>query len=189
MFPAFLSIIIIGYITYALFDPAHGILQQVMTVVGMKQVDIYTQGEYWPLIIMGVYLWKSLGIGSMMYFAALVGIDPCLYEAAEIDGAGKWKQVLHISIPSLVPLMIIFLILSAGSIFSGDFGLFYTIPRNIGILYNATDVVDTYVYRALKSASFEMGSAVGFLQSMIGFVLVLFTNMIVKKASPDNSMF
>ena len=144
---------------------------------------------YWPLILTIVNIWKGIGMGSMMYFASLMGVDTSLYEAAEIDGANRFQRMRYISIPHLVPLVCIFTILGAGSLINGNFDLFYIIPRNSTILYETTDILNTYVYRALKNGTYAMGASVGLVQSVVGMILVITTNLIVSKISPDNSVF
>ena len=125
-----------------------------------------------------------------MYYAALMGVDSSLFEAAEIDGANKWQVIKHIMLPSLKPIIVILTILNIGKIFRADFGLFYNVPRNIGLLYETTDVVDTYVFRAMRElGDMGMSAAVGLLQSCVGFVMVMITNAIVKKIEPENAMF
>ena len=136
-----------------------------------------------------VNIWKGIGMGSMMYYASLMGVDTALYEAAEIDGAGRLQKMRYISLPHLVPLVCIFTILNAGSLINGNFDLFYIIPRDTGILYQTTDILNTYVYRALQQGSYAMGATVGLVQSVVGMILVVVANLIVKKISPENSMF
>jgi len=190
IFPNFLSWVIVGYITYAILNPSLGILAQLREILGMTEtLDVYMDPKYWPGILIAVNLWKGVGMGSMFYFAALIGVDESLYEAAKIDGATRLQQIRHISIPSLIPLMTIMSILAMGSVFRGDFGLFYQIPRDVKVLYDTTDIIDTYVFRGLQSNNYGMSSAVGFVQSVVGLVMVTVTNAIVKKVSPENSMF
>ena len=188
-FPNFMSMVIVGYITYAILSPTTGILSKVMAFFGMKMTDVYTNASCWPAILTIVNLWKSVGIGSMMYFAALMGIDVSLYEAAEIDGANRWQKMRYISLPQLVPLICIFTILAAGGLFNGNFDLFYVIPRDVGALYSTTDILPTYVYRALKQGTYASGATVSLFQSVTGLLLVLTTNFCIKKISPDNSLF
>ncbi len=187
--PRFLSWVIVGFITYAIFNPAVGVLNQVLSVLGMQGVDVYSNPSYWPFILTVVHIWNGVGMGCIMYYANLIGIDPALYEAATIDGASRWQQTLHISIPSLVPLMTIMGIMAVGGLFNGDFGLFYQIPRDVGVLYPTTDIINTYVFRGLQNGEFGMSSATGLVQSVVGLVLVTITNAIVKKIAPENSMF
>lgn len=188
-FPNFMSMVVVGYITYTILMPKGGVVNQILTFVGMEAVDVYVKKRYWPAILTIVHIWKGVGMGSLMYYASLMGIDTSLYEAAELDGANRVQKMKYISLPHLVPLVCIFTILAAGSLFSGDFDLFYIIPRNVTALYDTTDILNTYTYRALKDGSYAMGAAVGLLQSTAGMVLVFVTNMIVKKISPENSMF
>lgn len=188
-FPNFMSMVIVGYVTYAVLSPRTGLLNQILTGLGLEPVDVYMNAGYWPVILTIVTLWKGVGMGSMMYFASLMGVDGALYEAAELDGAGRFQKMRYISIPHLVPLVCIFTIMGAGSLISGNFDLFYIIPRNSAILYETTDILDTYVYRALASGTYAMGATVGLVQSLVGMVLVVVTNLIVKRISPDNSMF
>lgn len=188
-FPRFMSWVIIGFITYAIFNPSLGVMNQILTFLGMERVDVYTHPGYWPAILIICNLWKALGAGCIMYYAGLMGIDPALYEAASIDGASRWQQTLHISLPSLASIATILMILAIGGIFNGDFGLFYQIPRDVGTLYPTTDIVNTYVFRALQGANFSAGSATGLLQGVLGLIMVLLTNGVVKKIAPENAMF
>ena len=188
-FPNFMSMVIVGYIVYAILSPRTGLMNQIIQLFGGDPVDVYMNAKYWPFILTVVNLWKGIGMGSMMYFAALMGIDTSLYEAAEIDGAGRFQKMLHISLPHLVPLICIFTIMNASSLINGNFDLFYVIPRNTSTLYATTDILNTYVYRSLQESSYAIGATTGLIQSVVGMFLVLLSNWIVKKISPDNSMF
>ena len=188
--PNFLSWVIVGYITYALFNPNLGVLRQIRQMMGLTEtLDVYKDPKYWPFILCFINLWKGVGMGSMFYFAALIGIDESLYEAARIDGASRWQQIWHISLPGIVPLITILSIMAMGSVFRGDFGLFYQISRNVQVLYPTTDIIDTYIFRGLQNSNYSMSSTVGFVQSVVGLIMVAGTNAIVKKISPENSMF
>ena len=149
----------------------------------------YSELAAWPFILTIVRVWKSVGMGSLYYYASLMGIDSSLFEAARIDGANKLQQIWHVSIPSITPTICILLIMHIGTIIKGDFGLFYQIPRDVGLLYPVTDIIDTYVFRAVRSGSFAISAAVGFFQSFVGLGMVIATNAIVKKINSDNSMF
>ena len=188
--PHFLSWVIVGYITYILLEPNMGILNQILQFFGMKGIDWYLEPKYWVVILPLVNVWKTVGLNCIMYYAALMGVDEQLFEAATVDGASKWKQIKYITIPSLVPLMTVLTILHVGNIIKGDFGLFYNIPRNVGLLYPTTDIIDTYIYRGLQTGD-DIGitTAVGLFQSFVGLVMVVATNKIVKKISPENSLF
>lgn len=188
-FPNFMSMVIVGYVSYAVLSPRSGLINQILALFGKGPVDVYMKAGYWPLILTIVNIWKGVGMGSMMYFASLMGVDTALYEAAEIDGANRFQRMRYISIPHLIPLVCIFTILGAGSLINGNFDLFYIIPRNSTILYETTDILNTYVYRALKNGTYAMGATVGLVQSVVGMILVFGTNLIVKKISPENSVF
>lgn len=149
----------------------------------------YTDPKYWPWILCIVHVWQSLGSGCLYYYAALTGMDPTLLEAAELDGANTLQKTWHVLIPTLVPIMVMMTILGIGGLFSGDMGLFYQIPRDSGVLYETTDIINTYTYRALLNGSLEKSAAVGLFQSVVGLILVVGTNAIVRKVSPENSMF
>ena len=161
-----------------------------MELVGVDPVDWYGQPEKWPAILTVSYVWKYIGMDSLIYYASLMGVDSSLIEAAQVDGANKLQVNRHIMIPCLAGILCIQLVLKVGSIFRADFGLFYQIPRNIGALYSTTDVIDTYIFRAMR-VSGDMGtsSATGLLQSVVGFVLVVFTNFVVSKIDDEKALF
>lgn len=188
--PHFLSWVIVGYITYILLEPNMGIFNQIIRAFGGEGLQWYSEPNYWVGILPVVDLWKNIGLKCIMYYAALMGIDEELFEAAEMDGAGRFKQIIYITIPSLVPLMTILTILDVGNVIRGDFGLFYTIPRDVGLLYPTTDIIDTYVYRGLRTGD-DIGitTAVGLFQSVVGLIMVVGTNLVVRKISPENSLF
>jgi len=193
LLPNFLSWVIVGYITYILLNPRMGVLGNMLEFIGVIPpgdfIDWYADTVYWPFILTFTNIWRNVGMGSIIYYAALMGINSELFEAAKIDGANKWKQTKHISIPSLIPMMTILSILAVGGLFRGDFGLFFQIPRDVGILYPVTDIIDTYIFRGLVSGNFGETTAVGMIQSVVGLVLVVVTNLIVRKVNPENSLF
>lgn len=190
IFPNFISWVVAGYMFYAFFNVQYGIFNGLLQSLGLEPIYWYSKAEYWPFILAFASIWKGAGWGSVIYYAALVGIDPQYFEAAEIDGAKKLQVIKYITIPFLKPLMIILTILAIGGIFSADFGMFYNLARDIGPLYPTTDVIDTYVYRSLRvNGDIGMSSAVGLYQAVVGFVLVLTTNFVVRRISPENSLF
>lgn len=189
MLPKFLSIIIVSYLVYGLLSPSYGVINQVIVAMGGDKVSWYAEPSAWPIILTLTHVWMSLGGGCLFYYSALVAIDESLFEAARLDGANKWHEIHYICLPCLVPIMCITTILGIGGLFSGDIGLFHTVTKDQGILYPTTDIINTYVYRALKTGSLSRSTAVNLFQSLVGLVLVITTNTIVRKVSPENSMF
>jgi ABC-type polysaccharide transport system, permease component len=188
--PHFLSWVLVGYIAYAFLNHSDGFINRTLIALGFDPVSWYQDSAPWPFILIIVHLWKAIGFTTLIYFAGIMGISGDYYEAARIDGATKRQMALKITVPLLTPLIIIMSILSIGSMFRGDFGLHYFIPNNSGFLYSSTDIIDTYVYRALREVgNVSMSAAVGFYQSVVGFVLVLAANGIVKKINPEHSMW
>lgn len=188
--PHFMSWVVVAYMLYAFIHPNNGIVQGIMVKMGMDKVDFYGKPEAWPLILTIASVWKSIGMSSVIYYAALMGFDSSLIEAAKIDGAKKWQINLKIVLPSLIPIMTVLTIMSIGGIFRADFGLFYQLPRDIGALYPTTDVIDTYVFRTMrKIGDMGMSSAVGLLQSLVGIIMVVTTNAIAKRIDESMSLF
>ncbi|MBD2843925.1 sugar ABC transporter permease [Paenibacillus sp. IB182496] len=189
--PHFLSMVVVSYLVYAFLHPEHGFVNAtVLRWLGEDAIYWYTEKGYWPYILVLVNAWKGVGIGAVIYIAAIAGIDPEYYEAAVIDGASKWKQTIHITLPSIQAIIIIMTILSMGSIFNADFGLFYQVPQDSGALYPVTDVVDTYVYRSLmKMNDIGMSSAAALVQSVVGFIMVILTNWTVRRINPEQALF
>ena len=188
--PFFLSWVVVSYITMAFLDHQNGFLNGWLTALGFEKVQWYFDAHVWPYILNVVHLWKSIGFSALVYFAGILGIDAELYEAARIDGARRWQMIWNVTIPQLTPLIIILLILSIGNMFRGDFGLHYFIPNNNGMTYSTTDIIDTYIYRALSTlGDVSMASAVGLYQSFVGFVLVVAANFTVRKINEENSLF
>lgn len=190
LLPHFISWVIVAYVALVFLDMDAGLFNWVRKLFGAEPILWYNSPKYWPPLIVIFNVWKSMGFSAIMYYASLMGVDQGLFEAAKIDGAGKLKQMWHIAIPSIKPLIITLTILNIGKIFYGDFGLFYNLPQNSPLLYSATDVIDTYVYRTLTVLG-DMGisSAVGFYQSVLGFILVLLTNWVVNRIDSDNALF
>ena len=153
-------------------------------------VTWYSEPRVWPFILIIFQVWKTLGYSTVMYLGSIVGISNDYYEAALMDGATKWQQIRYITLPSLKSMMIVLTILAIGKIFYADFGLFYQLPRNSGPLFPVTNVIDTYVYRALKeNGNIGMSAAASLYQSLVGFVLVLVSNFIVRKIDKDSALF
>lgn len=188
--PQFVSWVIAAYILYSFLNPQFGILNRLLEFMGMKSVDWYSAPNAWPTILTISYIWKHIGLDCVIYYAALIGMDTSLLEAASIDGATRWQQTKYVIIPQLTILIVIQTILKIGSIFRADFGMFYQLTRDVGSLYDTTDVIDTYIFRTMRvTGNMGMSSAVGLLQSLVGFILVMFTNFISKKVDEDYGLF
>ncbi|ANY73756.1 ABC transporter permease [Paenibacillus ihbetae] len=188
--PHFLSWVIISYFAFTFLSVDKGTLNQIITYFGGEPISWYSEAKYWPFILVFVGIWKGVGYNSVIYLAAITGIDKSYYEAAVIDGASKWKQVRYITIPLLKPLMIILTILAIGGIFRSDFGLFYQLPKDSGALYPVTNVIDTFVYRGLMNmGDIGMSTAAGLYQSFVGLVLILVANYIVRRIEKDHAIF
>lgn len=190
LLPFFISYVVVSYAVNGIFDMNNGLANNLLEMFGREPIMWYNDPKYWPVIITVTALWKGMGYGGLVYYASLMGTNLELYEAARVDGAGKLKQIWHVSLPSLRPMISLMLILDFGKILSTDFGLFYNVPQNSPLLYETTDVLSTFTYRALMSVGdIGMSSAASFYQAVIGFFLILLCNGIVKKLSPENSMF
>ncbi len=190
--PHFFSMIIVSYIVYALLNPRIGMLNQLLSLFGDEWVNYnwYAKPDKWPVILLICRVWKHMGMDLVVYYAGLMGINNEYFEAAELDGANKFQKIWYISIPSIKSLIIMMTILALGGIFRADFGLFYSVPMNSGLLYETTDVIDTYIFRALKEVGdVGMSSAVGLFQSVVGFITVVTTNAIVNKIDSDSALF
>lgn len=184
--PYFLSWVVISYLVTAFLDYRHGFINGMLE----EPIQWYFEPQYWPYILILVNTWKGIGFSVLIYFAGIMGLDKSYYEAAKIDGASKFQMAYKITVPLLTPLIMILLIMSIGGMFRADFGLHFFIPDNSSFLYNATDVIDTYVFRALRNLNdIGMSTAVGFYQSIVGLVLVIAANWIIKKINEENSLW
>lgn len=187
--PKFMSAVLIAFIAYLILNPSFGLLNRVLVAFGGERIQWYMKSKYWPLILTITHIWQTIGMNSIIYYASLMNLDEGLIEAAKLDGANKWQQTWHVVIPHLVPVMVTITILAIGRLFTGDFGLFYQTPMDVGALYPTTDIVNTYVFRALKEGALEKSSAVNLFQSAMGLMLVVITNKIVQKVDPDSSLW
>lgn len=189
-FPYFLSWIVVSALAYNLLSDKFGMINSFLRTMNMETVAWYNEVDYWRYILVIAYLWKSSGFYIIIYLAAIVGIDSELYEAARIDGANRFKSVIHITLPGLVPTIVILLLLSIGRVFYGDFQMIYALVGDNGILLPATDIIDTYVFRALRvSGEFGMATAVGLYQAVLGLILITVTNAIVKRYDKDIALY
>lgn len=189
--PNIISMVVLSYLVFAFLNSDNGFINMsILRPLGLDEISWYSEAHRWPYILIIVNLWKTAGYSSIIYFAFIAGIDKSLYEAAKIDGAGKLRQIRSITLPLLTPIIIILGLLNVGRIFNSDFGLFYQVPLNSGALYSTTQTIDTYVYRALMELNdMGMSAAAGLYQSIVGFVLVIIANAIVRKISPDHALF
>ncbi len=193
--PHFMSWVIVAYMVYAILNPNYGYLNQILGFFGIETIDWYSKAEAWPMILTIANVWKHVGMDSVVYYAALMGMDNCLIESAEIDGANKVQRTLYIVLPSLVPLITVLTILKIGGIFRADFGLFYSVTQDgaNGNLYETTNVIDTYSFRVFRGNaagnSYGLTAAVGLLQSVVGMIMVVGTNWLSKKIDKDNGLF
>lgn len=189
-FPHFISWVIVSYFVFGFLNGDTGLVNQFLANFGVKPIGWYREAEYWPGILTVTHLWNSVGFGSIVYLAGILGIDTTYFEAAKIDGATKWQQIRYITLPLLLPLVITLVLLSIGRIFNADFGLFYFVPRNSPQLYSTTDVIDTFVYRSLvQLGDISMAAAAGFYQSVVGLVLVVLANWVVRRINSEYSLF
>ena len=189
-FPYFLSWIVVAYMLFSFLNMDHGIINTWLNKLGIDSIKWYTEADYWPPILTLSYIWKNAGYYSLIYFAGILGIDKSYYEAASLDGASNWQMITKITLPLLMPIIIIVTLLQIGRIFFADFGLFYFLPRQIGILFSTTDVIDTYVYRALRvTGETGLATAAGLYQSIVGLILVVSANAIVRRINKESALF
>ena len=190
--PYLLSTVIVGYIVFAFLSPSNGFVNNsILPFLGIeKKIKWYNEPKYWPFILIFVHSWMTFGYSSILYYSTVISIDKSLYEAAVMDGATAWQQIIHITIPGLKFTIITLVLLAVGRICFSDFGLFYQIPQHSGLLYSTTQTVDTFVYRALLELN-DVGrsSAAGFLQSILGFILVFTANTVVSKIDSESALF
>lgn len=191
LLPNLLSWVVISFIVFAFLNADTGFINNtILPKLGIQPISWYSTPGAWPVVLTFVYLWKNLGYQSVVYMASIAGIDKSIYEAATIDGAGKVKQIFTITLPMLKPTIIMLVLMSIGRIFFSDFGLFYQVPQNSGAIFSTTQTIDTYVYRGLMELNdVGMSAAAGFYQSIVGFVLVLIANHIVRKVDNENALF
>lgn len=190
IFPRFISWVVAAYMFHTFFSVQYGLFNGVLRRLGMGAVDWYSTPRAWPFIFVLSTIWKGAGFGSVLYFATLMGIDSSYFDAATIDGASRLQTIRHVTLPFLYPLITILVILGIGNLMKADFGMFYNLPRDLPTLYEVSDVIETYVFRALRRlGDAGMAAAAGLYQSVVGFFLVFGANYLVKKIEPENSLF
>lgn len=191
LLPYLMSMVVVSYLVYGFLSVETGYVNNaILPLLGMEPIRFYQEPAYWPFILILIHTWKNIGFTSIVYQAAVVGISEELYEAARVDGASKLQQIFRITLPCLKPTIITMFILSISKIFFSDFGLFYQVPKNSGILYPVTQTIDTYVYNALMNQNNPgMSAAAGLFQSVVGCVLVVLSNALIRKVSQDDALF
>lgn len=188
--PHFISWVIVGVMVFNIFSSDYGLLNRLIVKLGGERIAFYITPQVWPFILILFNMWKSVGYGSVMYLAAIMGVDTSIYEAATIDGANVFQRIFKITIPMIKPTMIILLLLNLGGVFKGNFDMFYNLVGTNGLLYNYTDVIDTLSFRALISSNdFGMAAAIGLFQSVLCLITILLANMAVRKYDKDYALF
>jgi len=188
--PYFLSWVVVGALMYNIFNYERGVVNYALRALGLSAFDLYNDPAAWPYILIGLRLWKFTGYGSVIYLAAISSLDQEMYEAATIDGANAWQKIRRITIPSLIPTMMILVLLGIGNIFRGDFGLFYQTVKTSALLQPTTDIIDTYVFRMLiNTGDVGMAAAAGLYQSVLCFVTIVVCNGLVRKVQPDYALY
>jgi len=188
--PHFISWVIVAVFSFSFLNADQGLLNSLLNWLGLNPVEWYNRADLWPGILVVLNAWKTVGFSSVIYLAAIAAIDPEMYESAQLDGANRLRQIWHITIPSISKTIIILLLLAVGRIFYGDFGMIYGLIGDNSMLFQTTDVIDTYVFRALRKLNdIGMSSAAGLLQSITGFILVYSVNALVRKYDKDSALF
>ena len=188
--PALISMVVVSVLSYTVLSPSAGMLNRMRGVFGLESVNWFSTPEPWPVILMIIYLWKNCGFQCILFIAAITGINTDYFDAAQIDGAGKWRSIWYITLPLIRPTIIMVVVLALGKIFYSDFGLFYQVPRDSGMIYSTTNTIDTYVFRGLtKLGDVSMASAAGFYQSIVGFILVFVSNLFIRRISRESALF
>ncbi|MBO4808404.1 MAG: sugar ABC transporter permease [Lachnospiraceae bacterium] len=188
-FPYFLSWVVVGAIVYAFFSTDTGMINRVLSQNGHDIIRWYAEKKYWKPIIITADVWKWAGYNSIIYMAAMTNFDASLYDAASVDGANRFQQILHITLPLIKPTVVVLSLLSIGRIFFGDFGMIYGIVGNNSLLYDEVAVIDTYVYSAMRSLGFSYTTAIGLFQSVMGLILVTLSNKLAKKVNEGEGLF
>ncbi len=188
--PYFISWVVVSAVMFNVFNYEKGVVNHILNVLGLEAFDLYNSPNAWPIVLIFLKIWKQTGYGSVVYLAAITGLDQEMFEAASIDGASAWQKIKYITIPSLVPTMVIMVLLAIGNIFRGDFGMFYQTVKSSALLQPVTDVIDTYVFRLLiTNSDIGVSAAAGLYQSVLCFITITVCNKLVKKIDPDYSLY
>ena len=188
--PYFISTVVVGIFASSLLGFENGTINAVLVSMGFDKINFYASPAMWPTILLIVNIWKGAGYSSVVYLATISGIDSSYYEAAKIDGASRWDEIRYISLPLLRPTIIVLTLLAIGKIMNADFGLFYNVTADNPILYETTDVIDTFIYRTLRMTG-DMGisSATGLFQSVTSLILVLLSNAAARRIDESSALF
>ncbi len=190
LFPSYISWIMVSYILISLFSTQYGIVNTALRSMGMKAVNWYTDPNVWPGILVVMKIWKGAGMSAIIFLASITGIDSSLYEAAAIDGAGRFQMMKRITLPLIMPTIVIMTLLSLGKIMYGDFGMIYALVGDNGTLYKTTDIIDTYIFRSMRQiGDMSQSTAIGLFQSGIGFIMVYGSNWLARKFYPDGALY
>ena len=188
--PYFISTVVLGIFASGLMNYENGAINSMLAAFGIDKIPFYTSPQLWPAILLITVIWKGAGYNSVVYLATIAGIDAELYEAAKIDGASRWEEMRYISLPMLRPTIIVLTLLSIGRIMNADFGLFYNVTQDMPSLYSTTDVLDTFIYRALrKTGDVGISSATALFQSLVSFVLVVVSNFVARRIDDSAALF
>lgn len=190
IFPHFLSWAVVGGIATAFLSYDKGMINSIVSGLGLERLDLYNTPSYWPTILTIFNVWKGAGYSAIVYYATISGFDTSYYEAAEVDGATLWQRIIHITIPMLTPTICVLTLMSIGRIFYGDLSMMMSMHNLNPMLYDTTDIIDTFVYRSITQlGDYSMSSAVSLYQSVFGFILVLLSNYVVGKFSAESKLF
>ena len=182
--PNFISWVVLAGLIMNMLDPDTGLVTGIINSITGEQVQVLTDTRYFVPMLIVTDIYKGAGWGTIIYFAALSGVDPQLYEAAEIDGARKWKQLLHITLPSITPTIVVMLILSCNNIVNAGFDQIFMLYS--ALVYSVADIIDTYVYRiGIQNADYSFSTAAGLFKSVIAFVMILIVNTVAKKTGNE----
>lgn len=188
-FPYFVSWVVVGALIYGLFATDVGVVNKILEAIGREPIRWYAEAKYWKPILIIANVWKWCGYNSITYLAAMSSFDASLYEAAKVDGANKFQQIWHLTLPMLKPTAVVLTLMSVGRIFFGDFGMVYGIIGNNPVIGNEVAVIDTYVYSAMRSLGYSYSTAIGLFQSLMGLVLVTLCNKLAKKINDGEGLF
>lgn len=190
LFPHFMSWVVVSYMLLAFLDYKSGIINGLLNRIGIEPISWYSTITWWPLIFLILNLWKTVGNNSLIYYGAIINVDTSLYESAALDGCSTWKTITKITLPIIKPTIVVLVIMAVGGIFHGDFGLFYTVPKNSTALIEVTEILDTYLYRVMfVTGDVGVSAAVGLIQSVVGLFMTIGVNKLAKSVDESLALF